>query len=56
MSNTDFMDLGERIAAAIEAACPDPDTPHVGDHCDYRAAARIARRIAAETANQGSSR
>ncbi|WP_031165943.1 type II toxin-antitoxin system Phd/YefM family antitoxin [Streptosporangium roseum] len=35
--------LRERIALAIEAACPDPDTSHVGDYCPFREAAKIAR-------------
>jgi len=37
----------ERVAAAIEALCPDPDTEHAGGHCPYREAAGVARQIGA---------
>lgn len=37
--------LVERIAAAIENLCPDPDTEHLGDHCPYREAADTARQV-----------
>jgi hypothetical protein len=40
--------VAEEIARALLAACPFPDTDHLGDHCDFRIAADIARKIGAE--------
>ena len=35
----------ERVAAAIEALCPDPDDEHAGGHCPYQEAAAAARKV-----------
>lgn len=40
--------VAEEIARALLAACPFSGTYHLGDRCDYRIAADIARKIGAE--------
>lgn len=36
-------EVAEEIARAVEALCPEPGGIHAGGHCDFAAAAAVAR-------------